>query len=70
MPIKKKPTTVKVFLKQLINLANTGSLDFSDFEKLTFDEQQQLQTTIAGIQNSLGDMEETLLIKCNLEWDN
>ena len=69
MSIAKEPTKVKTFLKHMMKIADSGDIDFSDWDSLSKEEQQQLGNAIADIQNALGDMEDTLIKKYNLEWN-
>ena len=68
MPISKEPTKVKTFLKQMIKIGKSGSQDFIDWDSLTHEEQMQLMNSIVDVQNALGDMEDTLMKKYDLEW--
>jgi hypothetical protein len=59
---------LKTFLKKLIEIADTGIYELRGTDKLSEEEKEELTTTIAGIQNSLGGELEGLLKKYNLEW--
>ncbi len=60
---------IKTYIKRCIDAANTASFDILDFDKLSEDEQREVQLMISSLQNSLGVLEDLgFLKKYKLEW--
>lgn len=61
---------LKTYLKKLISVADVETSIFKGYEELTHEQQQELATAVAGIQNSLGCELEDVLAKFDLKWDS
>jgi|GEM_PF-2470689 hypothetical protein len=61
----KTPTTLKGYLKMLIQISNDSAYDLKNADKndIAF-----LSIIRAGIQNELGEDEYGTMKKCNLKW--